>query len=254
MLNTIITSLKALDESFSSRNHVRNSEALPIENGDKGNGDRGIQRLVKAISRRHLLATLKGLMRDPKRQYVVRSWVCSDSGVTQRRNICSMAHQNEVRQKVKLDPDNWIQDIGCTRHMKGNKDLFSSYKIFDGGNVLFGSNNKSKIIGKGYSPNSKAYVVLNKETMKVKESLNVKFDETPPPNLPPLVDDDLQEVDIIENQRNMISDAISAIKLHSRCSLSTKALQYAKNGSSRACICRSPLTVLALADVQNYSI
>ncbi|GJY29781.1 hypothetical protein Tco_0405548 [Tanacetum coccineum] len=63
MLNTIITSLKALDESFSSRNHVRNSEALPIENGDKGNGDRGIQRLVKAISRRHLLATLKGLMR-----------------------------------------------------------------------------------------------------------------------------------------------------------------------------------------------
>ncbi|GJY35881.1 retrovirus-related pol polyprotein from transposon TNT 1-94 [Tanacetum coccineum] len=52
----------------------------------------------------------------------------------------------------------------------------------------------------GYSPNSKAYVVLNKETMKVEESLNVKFDETPPPNSPPLVDDDLLEVDIIENQ------------------------------------------------------
>ncbi|GJW73555.1 hypothetical protein Tco_0132925 [Tanacetum coccineum] len=52
----------------------------------------------------------------------------------------------------------------------------------------------------GYSPNSKAYVVLNKETMKVKESLNVKFDETPPPSSPPLVDDDLLEVDIIENQ------------------------------------------------------
>ncbi|GJR37194.1 hypothetical protein Tco_1212878 [Tanacetum coccineum] len=40
-----------------------------------------------------------------------------------------------------------------------------------------------------------------KETMKVEESLNVKFDETPPPNSPPLVDDDLLEVDIIENQR-----------------------------------------------------
>ncbi|GJZ72000.1 copia protein [Tanacetum coccineum] len=37
--------------------------------------------------------------------------------------------------------------------------------------------------------------------MKVKESLNVKFDETPPLNSPPLVDDDLLEVDIIENQR-----------------------------------------------------
>ncbi|GJR46425.1 retrovirus-related pol polyprotein from transposon TNT 1-94 [Tanacetum coccineum] len=305
--------------------------------------------------------------------------------------------ETNVRQKVKLDPDEWIQDNGYTRHMTGNKDLFSSYKPFDGSNVLFGSNTKSKIIGKellhmdlfgpsavqsyggnfyilvivddysrytwtrflkhkneafdhfeilskkiqnqkgcpiisirtdhgrefdnevqfgafcdangithnfsaprtpqsnrvverknrtlqemsrtllneqsipqkfwcnaidtstyilnrilirpflgktpyelfkgrkpnleyfkvfgskcfilntkdyltkfdpkstegvflGYSPNSKAYVVLNKETMKVEESLNVKFDETPPPSSPPLVDDDLLEVDIIENQ------------------------------------------------------
>ncbi|GJY26794.1 hypothetical protein Tco_0401520 [Tanacetum coccineum] len=54
-----------------------------------------------------------------------------------------------VRQKVKLDPDEWIQDSGYTRHMTGNKDPFSSYKPFDGGNVLFGSNTKSKIIGKG---------------------------------------------------------------------------------------------------------
>ncbi|GJS59690.1 putative reverse transcriptase domain-containing protein [Tanacetum coccineum] len=37
--------------------------------------------------------------------------------------------------------------------------------------------------------------------MKVEESLNVKFDETPLPNSPPLVGDDLLEVDIIENQR-----------------------------------------------------
>ncbi|GKE07291.1 retrovirus-related pol polyprotein from transposon TNT 1-94 [Tanacetum coccineum] len=37
--------------------------------------------------------------------------------------------------------------------------------------------------------------------MKVEESLNVKFDETPPPNSLPLVDDDLLKVDIIENQR-----------------------------------------------------
>ncbi|GJR73047.1 retrovirus-related pol polyprotein from transposon TNT 1-94 [Tanacetum coccineum] len=263
--------------------------------------------------------------------------------------------ETNVGQKVKLDLYVWIQDSGCTRHMTGNKDLFLSYKPFDGGNVLFGSNTKSKTIDKafdhfeilskkiqnqkgcpiisirtdhgrefdnevqfgafcdangithnfsaprtpqsngvverknrtlqemsrtllneqsipqkfwcnavdtstyilnrilirpflgktpyelfkgrkpnleyfkvfgckcfilntkdyltkfdpkstegiflGYSPNSKAYVVLNKETMKVEESLNVKFDETPPPNSPPLVDDDLLEVDIIENQR-----------------------------------------------------
>ncbi|GKB16205.1 retrovirus-related pol polyprotein from transposon TNT 1-94 [Tanacetum coccineum] len=51
-----------------------------------------------------------------------------------------------------------------------------------------------------YSPNSKAYIVLNKETMKVEESLNVKFDETPPPKSSSLVDDDNLENDIIENQ------------------------------------------------------
>ncbi|GJT76587.1 retrovirus-related pol polyprotein from transposon TNT 1-94 [Tanacetum coccineum] len=36
--------------------------------------------------------------------------------------------------------------------------------------------------------------------MKVEESLNVKFDETPPPKSSPLVDDDIIENDIIENQ------------------------------------------------------
>ncbi|GJV68073.1 zf-CCHC domain-containing protein [Tanacetum coccineum] len=38
-----------------------------------------------------------------------------------------------VRLKVKLEPDEWIKDSGCSRHMTGNKDLFSSYKTIDGG-------------------------------------------------------------------------------------------------------------------------
>ncbi|GJZ26285.1 retrovirus-related pol polyprotein from transposon TNT 1-94 [Tanacetum coccineum] len=33
--------------------------------------------------------------------------------------------------------------------MTGNKSLFSTYKAYDGGNVVFGSNLKGKIIGKG---------------------------------------------------------------------------------------------------------
>ncbi|GJS24320.1 retrovirus-related pol polyprotein from transposon TNT 1-94 [Tanacetum coccineum] len=49
---------------------------------------------------------------------------------------------------VKLEPDEWIKDSGCSRHMTGNKDLFSSYKTIDGGNVVFGGNTKSKIVGK----------------------------------------------------------------------------------------------------------
>ncbi|GKE17711.1 hypothetical protein Tco_1425288 [Tanacetum coccineum] len=36
--------------------------------------------------------------------------------------------------------------------------------------------------------------------MKVEESLNVKFDESPPPKSPPLEDDDILECEIIENK------------------------------------------------------
>ncbi|GJY39516.1 putative ribonuclease H-like domain-containing protein [Tanacetum coccineum] len=43
---------------------------------------------------------------------------------------------------------------------------------------------------------SKAYIILNKETMKVEESLNVKFDESPPPMSPPLEDDDILECEV----------------------------------------------------------
>ncbi|GJU98156.1 zf-CCHC domain-containing protein [Tanacetum coccineum] len=118
---------------------------------------------------------------NDQKAFMVGCWI--DSG-DDKEEICLMAYENEVRQKVKLEPDEWIKDSGCSRHMTGNKKLFLTYKEIDG----------------GYSPNSKAYIVLNKETMKVEESLNVKFDESPPPKSSPLVYDDILENDIIENQ------------------------------------------------------
>ncbi|GJT96626.1 retrovirus-related pol polyprotein from transposon TNT 1-94 [Tanacetum coccineum] len=46
----------------------------------------------------------------------------------------------------------------------------------------------------GYYQNSKAYIILNKHTRKVEESLNMTLDETPPPSkTSPLVDDDLDK-------------------------------------------------------------
>ncbi|GJW86359.1 retrovirus-related pol polyprotein from transposon TNT 1-94 [Tanacetum coccineum] len=54
------------------------------------------------------------------------------------------------------------------------------------------------------SQNSKAYIILNKHTRKVEESLNVTFDETPPPsNTSPLVDDDLDEEETIKVTENI---------------------------------------------------
>ncbi|GJZ38286.1 retrovirus-related pol polyprotein from transposon TNT 1-94 [Tanacetum coccineum] len=64
----------------------------------------------------------------------------------------------------------------------------------------------------GYSQNSKVYIILNKHTRKIKESLNVTFDETPPPSkTSPLVDDDLDEEEAIratekKNLENVVDD------------------------------------------------
>ncbi|GKB01405.1 retrovirus-related pol polyprotein from transposon TNT 1-94 [Tanacetum coccineum] len=62
---------------------------------------------------------------------------------------CLMAQSsNEVCLRTCLEPDEWIKDSGCSKHMTRNKSLFSTYKAYDGGNVVFGSNLKGKIIGK----------------------------------------------------------------------------------------------------------
>nr|GEU98483.1 retrovirus-related Pol polyprotein from transposon TNT 1-94 [Tanacetum cinerariifolium] len=64
----------------------------------------------------------------------------------------------------------------------------------------------------GYSQNSNAYIILNKHTRKVKESLNVIFDETPPPSkTSPLVDDDLDEEGIKAHVRRIIIDGYDVL-------------------------------------------
>ncbi|GJU30664.1 retrovirus-related pol polyprotein from transposon TNT 1-94 [Tanacetum coccineum] len=49
---------------------------------------------------------------------------------------------------VDLKPDEWIKDSGCSKHMTGNRKLFSTYKAYNGGNVIFGCNLRGNIIGK----------------------------------------------------------------------------------------------------------
>nr|GEV11318.1 retrovirus-related Pol polyprotein from transposon TNT 1-94 [Tanacetum cinerariifolium] len=61
----------------------------------------------------------------------------------------------------------------------------------------------------GYSENGNTYIILNKHTRKVDESLNVKFNETPPPsNTLPLVDDDLDEEEAVKvtEKKNIEND------------------------------------------------
>ncbi|GJU62684.1 retrovirus-related pol polyprotein from transposon TNT 1-94 [Tanacetum coccineum] len=160
--NIIITSLKALDESFSSCNRIRKFlRALPTKWRPK----------VTAIEESKDLSTLNldeliGNLKDydvvlkkdleisinKKEKY--KSLSLKARKVLSEEEATSSDSNDEeyvmaVRLNVKLEPDEWIKDSGCSRHMTGNKDIFSSYKTIDEGNVMFGGNTKSKIIEKG---------------------------------------------------------------------------------------------------------
>nr|GEU41756.1 putative reverse transcriptase domain-containing protein [Tanacetum cinerariifolium] len=284
--NTIITSLKALDEGYSSKNYVRKFlRALHLK------------WRVKKLRLQEVLQEKRECPKPPKvenqRAFVGASW--SDSGEEDdkkaKNETCHVAQaSNEICLGVDLELDEWIKDSGCSKHMTGNRNLFSTYKAYNGCNVIFGSNLLGNIIGKGVISNdsinidnvehdgkvicsdirkkglyvlklgnkpkdeiflatiyenspfwhrilghadlfgpsavrnyngylytlvivddysSKAYIILNKHTIKIEESLNVTFDETPPPSkTSPLVDDDLDKEEAIKviEKKNLEND------------------------------------------------
>ncbi|KAK2967248.1 hypothetical protein RJ640_016040 [Escallonia rubra] len=51
--------------------------------------------------------------------------------------------------KARVDYNKWILDSGCSRHMIGDRSLFSHITPKNGGLVTFGDNSNGKIIGKG---------------------------------------------------------------------------------------------------------
>ncbi|VFQ68286.1 unnamed protein product [Cuscuta campestris] len=62
-------------------------------------------------------------------------------------NLCLMALEDEVC--LKASSVLWYLDSGCSKHMTGDASKFIFLKSLDGGNVIFGDNNKGKIIGTG---------------------------------------------------------------------------------------------------------
>ncbi|GJX17606.1 zf-CCHC domain-containing protein [Tanacetum coccineum] len=79
------------------------------------------------------------------------AWSDSKDGDEHQNDAtCLMAiDSQEVCLKCDLLLDDWIMDSGSTKHMTGNKILFASYKAYDGGHVIFGSNLKGKVIDGG---------------------------------------------------------------------------------------------------------
>ncbi|GJR66331.1 retrovirus-related pol polyprotein from transposon TNT 1-94 [Tanacetum coccineum] len=74
-----------------------------------------------------------------------------------------------------LEPDKWIKDSGCSKHMIGNRKLFSTYKAYNGGNVIFSSNLHGNIIGKGQICDNKCKVTFSEHDSEITK--NGKFIE-----------------------------------------------------------------------------
>ncbi|GJS31013.1 copia protein [Tanacetum coccineum] len=63
--------------------------------------------------------------------------VWSDNGEDEvektKDEACLVAQApDEICLGVNLEPDEWIKDSGCSKHMTGNRKLFSSYKAYNG--------------------------------------------------------------------------------------------------------------------------
>ncbi|GJV37604.1 zf-CCHC domain-containing protein [Tanacetum coccineum] len=154
------------------------------------------------------------------------------NGVVERKNRTlqemsrTMLNEQSIPQKFwcnAVDTSTYILNrilirpiLGKTPYeiFRGRKPSLEYFKVF--GSKCFILNTKDYLtkfdpksyegVFLGYSQNSKAYVVLNKHTMKVKESLNVTFDESPPPTkLSPLVDDDVGEEETIRKNTKIVN-------------------------------------------------
>ncbi|GJW13431.1 retrovirus-related pol polyprotein from transposon TNT 1-94 [Tanacetum coccineum] len=85
-----------------------------------------------------------------------------------KTKTCLVAHaSSEICLGVDLEPDEWIKDSGCSKHMTGNRKLFSTYKAYNGGNVIFGSNLRGNIIGKGQICDNKCRVTFSKHDSEI---------------------------------------------------------------------------------------
>nr|GEU67281.1 retrovirus-related Pol polyprotein from transposon TNT 1-94 [Tanacetum cinerariifolium] len=92
--------------------------------------------------------------------------MASDSGEEDDKKVkdetCLVAHaSSEICLGVNLEPDEWIKDSGCSKHMTGNQKLFSTYKAYNRDNVIFCSNLRGNIIGKGLICDNKCRVTFS---------------------------------------------------------------------------------------------
>nr|GFB40200.1 alpha/beta hydrolases superfamily protein [Tanacetum cinerariifolium] len=88
-----------------------------------------------------------------QREFIGGAWseIGEDEVEKTKDETCLVAQApHETCLGINLKPDEWSKDSGYSKHMSGNRKLFSSYKAYNGGNIIFASNLRGKIIGKDF--------------------------------------------------------------------------------------------------------
>ncbi|GJW20488.1 retrovirus-related pol polyprotein from transposon TNT 1-94 [Tanacetum coccineum] len=193
IFNTIITSLKDLDEGYSSKNYVRNflralhpkwREKVTVIEESKDLTSLSLDELIRNLKVYEMIikkdseivrakGERKSLALKAKKEYSNEE--CSTSRSEDEEYAMAVRDFKKFLKRrcrficlgVDLEPDEWIKDSGCSKHMTGNRKLFSTYKAYNRGNVIFGSNLHGNIIGKGQICDSKCKVIFSKNDSEI---------------------------------------------------------------------------------------
>ncbi|GJT60203.1 retrovirus-related pol polyprotein from transposon TNT 1-94 [Tanacetum coccineum] len=143
--------------------------------GDKN--EKSERKCFRCRDTNHLIGEcLKPPKDKNQRAFIGVSW--SDNGEEDNEKAkdktCLVAKaSNEMCLGVDLEPDEWIKDNGCSKHMTGNRKIFSIYKAYNGRNVIFDSNLRGNIIGKGQICDNKRGVTFSEHDSEITKDGNV---------------------------------------------------------------------------------
>ncbi|GJW25554.1 retrovirus-related pol polyprotein from transposon TNT 1-94, partial [Tanacetum coccineum] len=189
--NTIITSLKALDEGYSSKTYIRKflrdlhpkwrAKVTAIEESkdltslslDELIGNLKVHEMiikkdseiVKAkVERKSIALKAKKESSDEEcstsgsedEEYTTTSDSGEEDDEKVNNEACLVAQApNEICLGVDLEPDEWIKDSGCSKHMSGGEKLLVARHVFRASAFL--------ILSSGSKSDSKAYLIYNKD-------------------------------------------------------------------------------------------
>ncbi|GJW99167.1 zf-CCHC domain-containing protein [Tanacetum coccineum] len=140
--------LKALDEGFSSKNYVRKflralhpkwrAKVTPIEES-KDLSSLALEELIGNLKVHEVVMEKDSEIYRGKKERVKSIALKAKKESSDDETSTSGSDDEEcvmaVCLRTCLEPDEWIKDSGCSKHMTGNKSLFSTYKAYDGATI-----------------------------------------------------------------------------------------------------------------------